>query len=57
MKPGREREIPGSGVIEHVNGRQADTVDYCNYRLVKRSSRYDENVIRELQKTANKMAV
>lgn len=47
-KPERELDIPGPKVIEPFSDRFTVAVDYRNYRLLKTSSRYDNNVRHKL---------
>lgn len=44
-------------VIKHVNKLFADAVDYRNYRLIKKSTRYEDDVANKLNKMTKKTAV
>lgn len=49
--------MPGLTVIEPFNDHIADTVDYRNFRLLKKSSFYDDDAAKELHEMAKKIAV
>lgn len=43
----RKLNLPVVKVIEHVNDRLADAVDYRNYGVTKNLSRYDDYLTRD----------
>lgn len=53
----KELDVPGIKVIEPVNDHFEAEIDYQNYRLLKKTFRYDDNVAHELYKMAKKIAV
>lgn len=50
-------EVPGLVAIQPVNKLLADAVKYRNYRLIRRSARYDKNLANELNKMTKKIAL
>lgn len=50
-------EVPGLVVFQPVNELFADAVDYLNFRLIKKSSRYDKYSTNKLDKMTRKTAV
>lgn len=53
---GREWDVPGLIVTKPVNDRRTTAMDHLNYHLLKKESRYDDYVARELLKIARKIA-
>lgn len=49
--------VPGPAVVRSVNKQLEDAVDYRNYRLSKKSSRYENEVANELNKMTKNIAV
>lgn len=56
-RPEWELDVPGLRVLDSFNGRFSSGVNHRNYRLLKKSCHYDDDVEHELHKMAEKMAV
>lgn len=57
LKPGSQPNAPRLMVIKPVIDRFAALVDYHNYRFLKKSSHYNNDLARELKNTAKEIAV
>lgn len=53
----RELDVSGLRIIEPFNDYYTATVDFWTYRLLNKSSWYDDYVAHELQKMSKKIAV
>lgn len=56
-KTTKELDVPGLKVIEPINDRFASAVDCRNYRIIKSSSRNDNDQAHKLHKIVEKIAM
>lgn len=54
LRPGRELDVPALRVVKPVNDRLTASIYYRNYRLLKESACYYDDVAHELHNKAKK---